>query len=93
MKTLAKLLLILNPIPAAMLAGYLQSKISEDPGNMGTGVVLAGVVLLGIPFIAVTGLIFSFIKRNDIDADRSSIFAYFVPALVTWLFAASAVFS
>ncbi len=93
MNSLYKLLLILSPIPAALISGFVQSRISLNPGNMGTGVILLLVVVLGIPFIAVSGLTISIFSRNSIDADKRSMTGYLIPAIITWVFALSAVFS
>jgi uncharacterized membrane protein len=41
---------------------------------------------LGVPFVAITGVIVSFLSRNSKDAQEISVIGYLIPAATTWLY-------
>lgn len=90
-RTLQKIIYILSPVAAALVAGVIQSNVSDNPGNMAVGVVLLMVVFFGVPFVALTGLIISYFSRNSIDAETRSVHAYLFPAIATWILAFSVI--
>lgn len=91
MKSLYKVLLVLSPLFASMLASAIQQRISENPGNMATGIFLGAVAILGVPFVSIVGITVSFLSKNN--ARDISLYGYFGAAVLTWLLALAGIFT
>ena len=68
--------LVLSPLWIGLLASIGQ------PSDSLSGLGVIGGAILGIPIIAVIGLVISLLTRNSFSADRSSIIGYAVPAVL-----------
>lgn len=71
-----KVLLVVSPIPITYLFGYIYNKIASDPGNMAAGIYSISVVVFGIPFIAITGLLVGSLLRKKDRSKAVSLYGY-----------------
>jgi len=81
-RNLAILLLILSPL----IVGLVFSLFDSPESVFAISVILATV--FGVPLIAVTGIIVSFLLRNSRKSQEYSIIGYVIPALlvISWEF-------
>jgi hypothetical protein len=86
MITLLKLLLICSPVLVAWLNAYVWISINGPGGQEALGLIALLMFFFGIPFVAITGIIVSFLSRNRTDAQKVSVIGYLIPAATTWLY-------
>ena len=82
---LIKTFLIFSPVIFTYLAAFIWSATHESGGSEAFGVMGLFMFIFGVPFVALTGLLFSFITRNRSNANKLSYLSYLIPASLTWL--------
>jgi hypothetical protein len=74
--TLLKIALVLSPLIVGELVGLLL------PVNTDYGAGVIFISFLGIPFIALTGLVTTFLTRKSSKASYNSLMGFVVPAII-----------
>jgi hypothetical protein len=74
--TLLKIALVLSPLIIGELVGLLLP-VSSD---YGAGVIF--IAFFGLPFIAITGLVTTFLTRKSSKASYNSLMGFAVPAII-----------
>lgn len=82
-KTLIKILLVISPF----LVMYGAAGLNKDGGSLAWGIGIWMSILIGIPFVGITGLILEyFLSKKQSNPERFSIISYLIPASVTWIY-------
>lgn len=83
---LLKVLLVLSPVLVALAYSFAWINIKGPAGQEALGIMVFFMFLFGVPFVLITGSIVSLLFNSHRNVDKISLFAFLVPAVMTWLY-------